>query len=205
MSNEYAGGAKTNENGLKYEASKDVLKMLQNDERIRLEPHPKFPKVKNLRLIFFNDEFAGYWFKQYGLYRLLQALGIEWSDHCSKKYLPDDAIIWLAGDSPAAIFFEKKFQMSAGSVDEKVSNGMGKHHALSGLMLALNIQRKDFYYEYILSTFFRHKRYNDVRQYYGTSLVKEYGELIKNIFLHDDKVPSLSSVLKRLTTGAYTS
>lgn len=144
MSNEYAGGANTNVNGKAFESAKDLEKHL-------------------LRMGFKKKDIRTKIWSQHGFISFLDHSGVDWHDHWSKKYLPDDAFIDT--ERGVARIFEKKYQHSAGSADEKIQTGPFKLARYKAVLEPLGIT--DVKYAYILSSMFTASRYDDVRDYYA--------------------------------------
>ena len=78
----------------------------------------------------------------------------------SKKLLPDEALYVIVNNTLFVI--EIKFQMTTGSVDEKLQTCDFKRKQYAKLMAPLNIEVE---YIYLLSDWFRHKSYKDVLDY----------------------------------------
>ena len=111
--------------------------------------------------IYFKGQKVAELYQKYKLYKnLLEPNGIDFSKIISKKLLPDEAILILAGKTLYII--EMKFQEVAGSVDEKLQTCDFKNKQYKKLLAPLNISVK---YVYILSDWFTKKEYKDVLGY----------------------------------------
>jgi hypothetical protein len=111
--------------------------------------------------VYFKGKKVAELYQKYKLYKnLLQPNGIDYSKIVSKKLLPDDAILVLKDET--LFIIEIKFQEVAGSVDEKLQTCDFKNKQYTKLLSPLGISVK---YTYILSDWFKDKRYRDVLEY----------------------------------------
>ncbi len=136
--------------GLNFEKKTDILKLLKSK---------KGYKVKN-NIVYFEDKEVARSFKKNGLYKFLESKGVDYTKILSKKLLPDEAIYVIINNTLYII--EVKFQKVAGSVDEKLQTCDFKRKQYAKLMAPLNIEVE---YIYILSEWFNHPSYKDVRDY----------------------------------------
>lgn len=97
------------------------------------------------------------------MYTYLKEQGINWKDYISKKILPDGVFIQ---DNKVRIY-EKKFQSTSGSVDEKIQTAPFKLYELKKLFAPLGIT--DVTYTYILNDWFEDDKYRDVLEYIRNS------------------------------------
>ena len=149
LPNKVGGGSNTNIVGLHFEQTISLHTVFTN--------HPDF-EVKGDR-VFKGEEEIGLLCGKGGLYtKLLQPLGINYTDYLSKKLLPDDAI--LIGDT--VFIIEKKFQGGAGSVDEKLQTCDFKKKQYTKLLSAAGLKVE---YIYVLNDWFRQPCYKDVHEY----------------------------------------
>lgn len=95
------------------------------------------------------------------LYRYLTKMGIDYTTFISKKLLPDEAFIDL--ENSRLIIYEKKFQQSAGSADEKPQTCAFKILQYKKLATALGL--KDVTYTYIFNDWFKKPEYKDMLDY----------------------------------------
>lgn len=95
------------------------------------------------------------------LYTYLKSQGLNYLDYISKKLLPDEAYI----DNQKSILYvyEKKYQQTAGSADEKPQTCAFKIYEYRKLAKALNINT--VYYIYIFNDWFRKPEYKDMLEY----------------------------------------
>lgn len=108
-------------------------------------------------------QYVGVVSAQYDFYRMLADLGVDWQSICSKKYLPDDAL--LDERTSTLYVFEKKFQSTGGSVDEKIQTGPFKLYQYRKLADAAGIA--NVAYSYVLEAgYFSSMKFDDVREYY---------------------------------------
>jgi hypothetical protein len=145
------GGAKTAHSGLRFE-SRVAMKGL-------LASLPGYSVEEDI--VYFNKEKVAEFYEKNKLYKnLLEPNNIDYSVIISKKLLPDEAILILAGKTLYII--EIKFQEVAGSVDEKLQTCDFKNKQYNKLLAHLGISVK---YVYILSDWFKNDVYRDVLKY----------------------------------------
>jgi len=94
------------------------------------------------------------------LYKFLKELKIDWREVISKKLLPDDSIYVIIKNTLYII--ECKFQIVAGSVDEKLQTCDFKKKQYQKLFSRANIEVE---YIYLLSDWFKKTGYKDVLDY----------------------------------------
>lgn len=95
---------------------------------------------------------------------------------------PDEAVVDAYGKN--IVLFEKKFQQIKGSVDEKFQSGNFKLKHFKHLYPGYNIK-----YCYILSDFFRNKRYKPIIKHYSKN------KNIEVLFVTDPKLDEKLSKL----------
>ncbi|MCK4860046.1 MAG: hypothetical protein KAS87_05765 [Candidatus Omnitrophica bacterium] len=111
--------------------------------------------------IYFKGQKVAELYQKHKLYKnLLKPKGIDYLKIISKKLLPDEAILILAGKTLYII--EIKFQEVPGSVDEKLQTCDFKNKQYKKLLAPLGISVK---YAYILNNWFAKKEYKDVLEY----------------------------------------
>lgn len=93
------------------------------------------------------------------LYTYLKQHSIRWEDLLSRKLLPDEAYI----ENDILYVYEKKFQQTKGSADEKLQTCSFKLQQFRKIGSALGL--KQVYYTYILSDWFEQPKYRDVLDY----------------------------------------
>lgn len=98
------------------------------------------------------------------LYRFLNRKGIEWQSFLSRKLLPDEC--YWDEETKTLSVFEKKYQQTSGSADEKLQTCAFKIWEFSKIGEALGARKVT--YTYILSSWFAHPRYKDVLDYIRT-------------------------------------
>lgn len=101
---------------------------------------------------------------KHDLYRLLEKKGINWKNFLSRKLLPDEC--YWDEDAKTLSVFEKKFQQSEGSADEKPQTCAFKIWEFSKIGKALGAEKVT--YTYILSSWFAHPKYKDMLAYIKT-------------------------------------
>ena len=149
--NTVGGGNQTNVNGLAFEQQTTLAEAFENAGVI----------VTPNNMIYVGEENIGKLTAKYDLYKeLLEPLGVDWRDYLSKRMLPDDCFVNYTNRTVYII--EKKFQSSAGSVDEKLQTCDFKRKQYKKLFNAIGY---DIQYIYLLCDWFRKPEYRDVLQY----------------------------------------
>ncbi len=143
------GGANT-KTGIVFEGRVDLL--------VKLNELPGYKVVGNT--IYYNDEEVARSYRKNALYIFLEEQDIDYKNFITKKLLPDDAI-YVINDNTVYII-EVKFQIVAGSVDEKLQTCDFKKKQYRKLFSSLNYEVE---YLYVLSDWFRKEEYKDVRDY----------------------------------------
>lgn len=144
------GGGRTI-TGLRFEsriALKNVIDSLQGYE------------VKGDSVYFEGNKVAELYQKNKLYKNLIEPQGVDYKKIISKKLLPDEAILILKGKT--LFIIEIKFQVVAGSVDEKLQTCDFKNKQYTKLLSPLGISVK---YTYILSDWFKDEHYKDVLEY----------------------------------------
>lgn len=150
--NTVGGGARTNENGLHFEQTTELKDVFESHSNYTL----KNDNVYNL-----EGELVATLYQKHSLYNnLLIPKGIDYRKYISKKLLPDDAI--LVHKTSTLFIIEKKFQSSAGSVDEKLQTCDFKKKQYTKLLSPLGIKVE---YGYYLCDWFLKDEYKDVKEY----------------------------------------
>ena len=98
---------------------------------------------------------------KYKLYKYLDSQGINWNKIISRKLLPDEAY-WNPVTKELNIF-EKKYQQTEGSADEKPQTCGFKIWEFSKIGKALGATKVT--YTYILSDWFKQPKYADMLEY----------------------------------------
>lgn len=157
--NKSGGGAKTNKNGLEFEKRTEMLNVLI-----------QIGKVIKDKEIYNNDgTLYGIDLSKNSLYKFLEKMGVDWHERISKKLLPDNCI--YCPEKNKVFIFEKKFQSSAGSVDEKLQTCGFKLRQFKKLFNGItdNVE-----YIYILNDWFLRREYDDVKEYINDSGCRYY-------------------------------
>lgn len=110
--------------------------------------------------VYYKGKIVALTFKKHQFYKFLESNGIDWKDYISCRLLPDNCIYVIIMNTLYII--EVKSQVTAGSVDEKLQTCDFKKKQYQKLLSKLNIEVE---YVYILSDWFRDKRYKDVLDY----------------------------------------
>ena len=95
------------------------------------------------------------------LYRYMKSKGLNWEDYISRRILPDEA--YLDYDADELRIYEKKFQHTNGSADEKPQTCGFKILQFNKLAYALGVSKAT--YTYILSDWFKQPMYKDMLDY----------------------------------------
>ena len=98
------------------------------------------------------------------LYKYLKKQGIDYKTIISRKLLPDDAYIDYTTSS--LYIFEKKYQRTEGSADEKPQTCGFKIHQFKKIARVLGL--KHTYYTYIFNDWFKQPKYKDMLDYIDT-------------------------------------
>lgn len=93
------------------------------------------------------------------LYSYLKKQGIKWEELLSRKLLPDEAYF----DGHTLWIYEKKYQQTEGSADEKPQTCAFKIWEYRKIGAAMGA--KDVRYTYIFSEWFRKDKYRDMLEY----------------------------------------
>lgn len=96
------------------------------------------------------------------LYSYLNSRGINYKDFLSRKLLPDEAYF----DGDTLWVYEKKYQQTEGSADEKPQTCGFKIWEFNKIGKAIGA--KSVKYTYILSDWFKHPKYSDMLTYIKT-------------------------------------
>lgn len=149
--NNHGGGAQTNKNGLLFERETSLSDAI---DRI-----PGMGVIENR--VFSNGKEIGMLCGKHDLYKhLLKPYGVNDREITSKRLLPDEAFYNYTNET--VYIFEKKFQINAGSVDEKLQTCSFKKKQYEKLFNRLGIEVE---YIYILNDWFDTKQYRDVYEY----------------------------------------
>ena len=95
------------------------------------------------------------------LYRYLKSKGIDYTTLISKKLLPDEAFVDV--ENSRLVIYEKKFQQTAGSADEKPQTCAFKIWEYRKIAAALGLN--DVTYTYIFNEWFKKPEYRDMLEY----------------------------------------
>ena len=160
-----AGGSKTNLNGIHFEQKVYLYEwIIKKGYDLRAEG--KSTDRTQLYKIYKGDEFIGWYGRQSKIYHALKELFPTklTNEHIksvlSKKINPDAFILTINGK---LTIFEKKWQQSSGSVDEKIQTAPYKIEMFNKLLKNLNVEVS---YQYILSSWFKKREYRNVKEYY---------------------------------------
>ncbi len=164
------GGTNT-QTGIVFEGKVDLL--------TQISKLPGYKVVGNT--ISYLDEEIAYSYRKNSLYIFLKEQKINYKDYISKKLLPDDAI-YVVKDNTVYVI-EVKFQIVAGSVDEKLQTCDFKKKQYQKLFSSLNYEVE---YIYVLSDWFRKEEYKDVRDYITSVGCRYYFEYLP---LHEIGLP----------------
>ena len=148
--NTHGGGANTNYYGLAFEQETSLEEALE-EAGYNVINHQVYFRGERIALSVGKNR----------LYKMvLEPSGIDYRDYISKKLYPDEALLNLTNDTVYII--EKKFQHSAGSVDEKLQTCDFKKKQYQKLFKPLEIEVEYFY---VLNDYFDQPQYRDVFEY----------------------------------------
>lgn len=164
------GGGNT-QTGIVFEGEVDLLTKLSQIKGYDVKGHTVFYEGKEIARSY----------RKFALYEFLKEQGIDYKSFISKKLLPDDAI-YVIKDNTIYII-EIKFQITAGSVDEKLQTCDFKKKQYQKLFSSLNYEVE---YIYLLSDWFRKEEYKDVRDYIISVGCRYYFEYLP---LHEIGLP----------------
>lgn len=164
------GGANT-KTGIHFEGTIDLLTKLASLPGYRVDGS----------IIYYDGKRIARSFRKNSLYVFLKEQGIDYKNYISKKLLPDDAI-YVIKDNTVYII-EAKFQIVAGSVDEKLQTCDFKKKQYQKIFSSLNYEVE---YIYVLSDWFRKEEYKDVRDYILSVGCRYYFEYLP---LHEIGLP----------------
>ena len=150
--NMVGGGALTNEHGLLYEQYTDLEEALK-EAGFDLQAHRACQEV------FDGLHKVGLVTKKYDFYKIFDHLNNDqWKKYISKRLLPDDVFVNL--NTKTVFIIEKKYQMGAGSVDEKLQTVDFKIKEYKKMLPDWEVK-----FFYILNDFFKQDVYRDVFEY----------------------------------------
>ena len=143
------GGANT-QTGIKFEKRVDILTLLAEQKGYSIKG----------KSVYFDGKEVAKSYQKGALYKYLSEQGVDYKALLSKKLLPDEAI--LVDANRTLFIIEMKFQVIAGSVDEKLQTCDFKRKQYTKLLapLAINVE-----YIYLLSDWFEKPEYEDVLAY----------------------------------------
>lgn len=147
-------GGESTLTGLHFEKEKDLPTLLASKKGYEVRDE------KIGKTVYFENQLVGTFYRKYDLYKFLTSKNIDWKDKISKKLLPDDAL-YVIGSNTLHII-EVKFQIVAGSVDEKLQTCDFKRKQYQKLLSQLNLNLK---YIYVLSEWYKKPEYKDVLDY----------------------------------------
>jgi hypothetical protein len=136
--------------GLIYEGKVDLATFLNQQKDYRVDGTK----------VLYKEELVARIFKKFDFYRFLKENKVNWEDHISSKLLPDNCIYVIVNNT--LFIIEVKSQRVGGSVDEKLQTCDFKRKQYIKLLSQLNIEVE---YVYILSDWFKDKKYKDVLDY----------------------------------------
>ncbi|ONI41450.1 hypothetical protein AN640_07975 [Candidatus Epulonipiscium fishelsonii] len=155
--NLYGGGANTNINGLKFEQDTALKEAI-----LKIKGY----KIDGNKLIY-NDEPVGLLLAKHSLYKVfLEPKGVNYKEIISKQLLPDETIFIYK--TQILHIIEKKFQSISGSVDEKLQTcgfKLRQYEKLINNLNEKNCWKVEVRYHYILSDWFKDKKYKDTLEY----------------------------------------
>ena len=103
----------------------------------------------------------GFDLTKYKLYSYLKEKGLNWKDILSRKLLPDEA--YFNPETKELSVFEKKFQQTSGSADEKPQTCAFKIWQFRKIGKAIGAEKVT--YTYIFNDWFKQPIYKDMLEY----------------------------------------
>ena len=164
------GGSSTNKNGLLFESKVDISRTLEKNGFKLKETN----LGKGIYKVDVENQIIFIMQKQ-KLYKYLSSKIEDYKsiDYVSKELWPDNCFINVTNRK--VVIIEVKYQETRGSVDEKLQTCDFKKKQYEKICSPLGY---DVEYIYILSDWFKDKKYNDVKKYILNSGCKYYfGEL----------------------------
>lgn len=149
------GGANT-QTGLLFEERTDLKKLFEQINGYSLLQ----TNDKSGYEVYFQNQLVAHCFKKYEFYRFLNRYNIDWTNHLSKKLLPDNGLFVIVRDT--LFIIEIKFQNVAGSVDEKLQTCDFKRKQYTKLVHSLGWRVE---YVYVLNDWFKKPEYQDTLDY----------------------------------------
>lgn len=161
-----AGGKQTNIHGLDFEQKTYLGDWIQ-DSGFTLEQFSGNNTRTQLFKVYKDKKLIAYYGRQGQIYTLLKFL---YPDKMSNEYIKTvlskrifpDAFIFNIKHKELVIF-EKKWQQSSGSVDEKLQTAPYKLQMFEKLTRNIKLKIK---YQYILSKWFANPEYRNIKEYY---------------------------------------
>ena len=95
------------------------------------------------------------------LYSYMKSKGLRWEDYVSRRLLPDEA--YLDYENDELRIYEKKFQKTPGSADEKPQTCGFKISQFNKIAQALGVSKVT--YTYIFNDWFKQSMYKDMLDY----------------------------------------
>jgi hypothetical protein len=165
------GGSRTNASGLNFEDKVELTEMLM---------------VKGYLLgasavgktLHDSTGVRGLLFKKGDLYRFLKRQGVDHASVLSKKLLPDN--VFLNYGNKTAYVIEVKYQITAGSVDEKLQTCDFKKKQYRKLLGPAGYQVE---FAYVLNSWFKKDEYKDTMDYIRESGCHYFFREIDTAFL----------------------
>ncbi len=158
-----AGGSRTNQNGIKFEESV-YLKDWIEKEGYNLK-NIEGTNRSNLFEIYDSENLIGYYGRQSKIYTAIMLTTDITKEKInqvlSKTINPDGFILNVI--KKELVIFEKKWQQTSGSVDEKIQTAPYKLKMFERLLNGTGFTIR---YEYILSSWFANEKYRDTKNYY---------------------------------------
>ncbi len=136
--------------GLNFEKRTDIVSILKDANGYSVRGN----------IIFYNDKEVARSYKKNGLYKYLESRHVDYKKIISKRLLPDEALYVIVNNT--LFIIEMKYQLRAGSVDEKLQTCDFKKKQYLKLVAPLNIEVE---YIYVLSDWFKKPEYKDTLDY----------------------------------------
>ncbi len=162
-----AGGAKTNLNGINFEQDVYLGKWIENAGFFLNDLSLRKDRIQISTILDDQKQVIGIYGRQGKIYEALKFwLDSSFSNEYialvfSAKIYPDAFIINFSRKT--LYIFEKKWQQSSGSVDEKIQTGPFKLEMFQKLLKQFGVKVE---YNYVLSDYYKNKKFRNVKDYY---------------------------------------
>lgn len=168
------GSIKPTQNGTKFEKQTSLAEILKNNNYQITDYNPKDTHKNKIKTVSLNHQKTGYLCSQHAFPRFMkEQFNLNINKIISQTLLPDEAFFNIKTNT--LHIFEKKYQTVQGSVDEKIQTGTFKLYEYQKIAKKAKISVT---YSYILSKWFKNKRYQDIHEYNNNNNIHTFFEKI---------------------------